>query len=141
MNRVAILAILASALLSPGGWAQTAGPATAATGDSGQVSAEQAALAHTVDSAPQSAQPGTAPKPIPDADQNGTNQTPTKQPPTNAKEDSDLARIPTDTQPAAATPAKHHPPKRPTSVSIWKMHLPRPAGAADRLCLRRSRPL
>ena len=106
MNRVAILAILASALLSPGGWTQTAGAATAATGDSGQVSAEQAAPAHTVDSTPQSAQPGTAPKPIPDADQNGTNQTPTKQPRTNAKEDSDLARIPTDTQPAAATPAK-----------------------------------
>ena len=106
MNRVPIIAILGSALFSAFGWAQTAGTATASTGGPSQVSTEQTAPTHTVDSAVQSAQPRTAPQPIPRADQNGTNQTPTNQTPTNANEDSDLARIPTDTQPATAEHVK-----------------------------------
>lgn len=106
MNRVSIIVILSSALLSGCGWAQTAETATASTGGSSQVSTEQTAPTHTVDSAQRSTQPGTAPQPIPGADQNGTNQTPTNQTPINANEDSDLARIPTDTQAATATHAK-----------------------------------
>jgi len=103
MNNVPIIVILGSVLLSTCGWAQTAGTATAG---SSEVSTEQTASARTVDSAQQSAQPGTAAQPIPGADQKGTKQTPTNQTPTNANEDSDLARIPTDTQPARATHAK-----------------------------------
>src|SRR5215469_9972391 len=106
MNNVPIIVILGSVLLSTCGWAQTAGTATASTGGSSEVSTELTASAHTLDSAQQSAQPGTAPQPIPGADQKGTNQTPTNQTPTNANEDSDLARIPADTQPATATHAK-----------------------------------
>ena len=104
MNVVPIIAVLGSALLSSCGWAQTAG--TAATGGSSQLSTEQTAPTHAIDMAQQSAQPGTAPQPIPGADQNGTNQTRTNQTPTNANEDSDLARIPTDTQTATAAHAK-----------------------------------
>jgi hypothetical protein len=106
MNRVSIIVILGSALLSTCGCAETAGTATASMGGSSQVSTERTAPTNTVDNAPQSAQPATAPQPIPGADQNGTNQTPTNQTPTNANEDSDLARIPTDPQPAADTHAK-----------------------------------
>src|SRR5258708_3626385 len=101
MNRVSIIVILGSALLSTCGCAETAGTATASMGGSSQVSTERTAPTNTVDNAPQSAQPATAPQPIPGADQNRTNQTPT-----NANEDSDLARIPTDPQPAADTHAK-----------------------------------
>ena len=106
MNRVSIIVILGSALLSTCGCAETAGTATASMDGSSQVSTERTAPTNTVDNAPQSAQPATAPQPIPGADQNGTNQTPTNQTPTNANEDSDLARIPTDPQPAADTHAK-----------------------------------
>jgi hypothetical protein len=106
MNRVSIIVILGSALLSTCGCAETAGTATASMGGSSQVSTERTAPTNTVDNAPQSAQAATAPQPIPGADQNGTNQTPTNQTPTNANEDSDLARIPTDPQPAADTHAK-----------------------------------
>ncbi len=106
MNRVSIIVILGSALLSTCGCAETAGTATASMGGSSQVSTERTAPTNTVDNAPQSAQPATAPQPIPGADQNGTNQTPTNQTPTKANEDSDLARIPTDPQSATATHAK-----------------------------------
>jgi len=106
MNRVSIIVILGSALLSTCGCAETAGTATASMGGFSQVSTERTAPTNTVDNAPQSAQAATAPQPIPGADQNGTNQTPTNQTPTNANEDSDLARIPTDPQPAADTHAK-----------------------------------
>lgn len=106
MNRVPIIAILGWALLSACCRAEIAGTARASTGGSSQVSTEQTAPTRTVDSTQQVAQPGTAPQPVPGADQTGTNQTPTKQTPTSAKEDSDLARIPTDTQPATATHEK-----------------------------------
>jgi len=107
MNKVPIIAILGSALLSAGGWAQTSGTATASTvGGSSQVSTGQTAPARTGDSAQKSAQPGTAAQPAPGADQNGSKQTPANQTPPNANEDSDLARIPSDTQPATATHSK-----------------------------------
>jgi len=106
MNRVSIIVILGSALLSARGWAQTAGTPTASTGGSSQVSTDQTASADTVNSAQQSAQPGTAPRPIAEEVQNGTNQTPANQNPTNANEDSDLARIPTGHPPGTAADAK-----------------------------------
>ena len=78
----------------------------ASTSGSNQLSTEQTAPTHAVDSAQQSAQLGAAAQPIPGVDQSGTNQTPTNQSPANANEDSDLARIPTDTQQATATHAQ-----------------------------------
>src|SRR5690348_17121813 len=106
MNRVSIIVILGSALLSARGRAQSAGTASASTGGSSQVSTEQTSPTHSVDNAQRSVQPGTALQSFPGAVQNGTNQTPTNNTSTGANEDSDLARIPIDSQPATATRAK-----------------------------------
>ncbi len=111
MNRVSIIVILGSALLSARGWAQTARTATPSTGGTSQVSTEQSAPTHSAGNTRQSEQPETRPRPIAGAVQNGTdqtptNQTPTNQTPTNANEDSDLARIPNDTQPTRAADTK-----------------------------------
>src|ERR1700676_3930643 len=109
MNRVSIIVILGSALLSARSWAQTAETAMASMGGSSQASTEQSAPTHSAGNTHQSEQPATTPWPIAGAVQNGTNQTPTNQTPTNANEDSDLARIPNDTQPARATDTKAPP--------------------------------
>jgi hypothetical protein len=106
MNSVSIIVILGSALLSARSWAQSTGTPTASTGVSSQVSTEQTARTRSPDNVQQSAQPRTAPQPIPGAVQNGANQSPANQTPINASEDSDLARIPTDTQSATATDVK-----------------------------------
>jgi hypothetical protein len=105
MKRLSIIVILGSALLSACSWAQTAGRVTASTGGSSQVSTEQTAPADAAVNAQQPAQPGTAQQQIPQADQNGTNQTSTNQTPTRVNEDSDLARLPADTEPAIASQA------------------------------------
>lgn len=91
MNRVSIIVIFGSALFSACGWAQNAGTATVLTGGSNQLWTA-------------SPQPMTVPQPIPGENENRTNQTPNNQTPTGANEDSDLARIPTDSQ--LATHAK-----------------------------------
>ncbi len=103
MNFISIIVIVGSALLLSTGNAQNSGTATPSTGDSGPVRNEQTSSA---EKAQQPAQPATAPQAIPGTVQNGTNRAPADQEPTNANEDGDLARIPTDSQPVRAANAK-----------------------------------
>jgi hypothetical protein len=108
MNRLWLIVFLGSVLFAACGCSQITGTAAAPTDGSGQVGGEQAP-AQTLNPV-QPAQSASPPQTVPGTDQKGTNPPPDNQPGTNAnvntKEDSDLARIPGDPQPAAAADGK-----------------------------------